>query len=82
MIYKLRNFEKEERLASFFALLHNLLVPDHRGQEQASVSNKEGFRSSSLNECLYSRRYQEHLPWTVRSEQCCSDFRLLQGMTA
>lgn len=53
MIYKLRNLEKEERLTSFFPVPHNFLAPDHRGQQQASMNNKEGFRSSSLNECLY-----------------------------
>lgn len=40
----------------------------HRGQDQTPICNGEGFRNSSLNECLYSRRCQERLPWTVRSE--------------
>lgn len=62
-----------------FALFRNLLAPDHRGQEWASMSNKDRFGISSLNECLYSRRYQEHLPWTIRSETCCSDFRVTSG---
>lgn len=43
------------------------------------MRNKDKFGISSLNECLYSIKYQEHLPWNVRSETCFSDFRVTSG---
>lgn len=74
-----KNLWERKRTYPHFALFYNFLAPDHRGQECASMRNRDRLGISSLNKCLYSRRYQKHLPWTLRSEGCCSDFRVTSG---